>query len=63
MNSNRKYDVLFLIIFIWLGALTLFTIYLKDSIVYTMGHISEIYDMIADVYRHITNLLSIGVWL
>lgn len=55
--------ILFIMVFVWLIWLTIGVIHLQESMLFTMGHINSIYEMITDVYNHITNLLSVGIWL
>lgn len=51
------------LIFIWLAAISFAIVDLYAYKTFMLGHICDIYDMIADVYHQLTDLLEMGVLL
>lgn len=62
MRVNKN-DWLVLGIVIWMAAVSFCIVDLYAYRTFILGELGDIYEMIADVYHHITSLLEMGVLL
>ena len=59
---KREY-IFYALVFIWLAILSLVVTHQYNTQLFILEHISDLYEMVTDVYHHITNLLNMEVLL
>ncbi len=65
VNTNKILAVLkvilCIVILVWFILINIIVMDLMDTQAFLLENVSDIYNMITDVYTHITNLLNMGV--
>ena len=63
MKVNRDFGITLAIvlIFVWLTAISFAIIDMYANTTFCLEDIQDIYEMITDIYRHISNILNMGM--
>jgi len=63
VDKDLGITIAIVLIFFWLAAISFAIVDLYAYKTFIMNNLGDIYDMIVDVYHHITNMLEMGVVL